>query len=178
MPPGTPPETLDSVRQLLLAEDAMLNVVAWAKALSGHPDLLTDRRARMVAAAGLSAMFSRPFMSDNTRMRLEPDEWRERIADDPEQTRIFDRLWLRRNKVFAHSDTDAGVVNVTDTNRFFKGPRQPADPYDLRVYDVGADGGLLEPESLRSIGAVAARLAALFEEQMLQLGAVRVRSLV
>ncbi|MEK6275531.1 MAG: hypothetical protein AABM30_09355 [Actinomycetota bacterium] len=164
------------LRRLLLAEDAMLNVSAWARFYGERESVPTDRRARTVAAAGVVAMFWRPFVNDDKGERLEPDEWRERIVDDAGHAEMFDRLRIRRNKVFAHADTGAGVVNVTNTYRMFQ-RREPEDPFDLRVYDVGADGGLLERESLALIAELADRLAGLFSERMIELGAVRVREL-
>jgi hypothetical protein len=144
--------------------------------LTGHP---LDRRTRMVSAAGMATTFWRPFSADNKRKRLDPAEWRARIEDDPKQAEMFDRLQLRRDKVLAHSDTDAGVVNVTDTHNFFaERERKPDDPLVLRVYDVGADQGLLEPESLPVIAKLADRLAELFSDRMVELGASRVDALV
>jgi hypothetical protein len=173
VPASTPPDTQAEIRRLLLAEDAMLCVAAYARQLK--PDEL-DRRARAVAAAGLVTMFGRPFAKDDKGVRLDPKEWRARIADDPEQARMFDRLRLRRDKVLAHSDTGAGVVNVTNTHKMFE-TRQPDDPLDLRVYDVGVDQGLLDPDSLTVIAALAERLADLFSKRMVELGATRRRPL-
>jgi hypothetical protein len=175
LPDGTSPETIAEVRRLLLAEDAMLNVAAWASANVGVP---ADRRARMVVAAGVAAMFCRPFVYDNKRRRLDPDEWRARIADVPDHLGKFDLLMLRRDKIFAHADRNAAVVNVANTHRLFAGPTKPGDPIDLRVYDVGGDGGLLEDESRQVIAALATRLAELFSKRMVDLGAVRHRPLV
>lgn len=174
VPANTAPETLAEIRRLLLAEDAVKRVSAYARQF--RPDGL-DQRARSVAAAGLATMFGRPFFKDNKGKRLDPDEWRARIADDPEQAGMFDRLLLRRSKVIAHSDTDAGVVNVTNTHGMFEA-RRPDDPLDLRVYDVGLDHGLLDPHSLEVIAALADRLAELFSERIVELGATRHRPLV
>jgi hypothetical protein len=177
IPADTPPAVIEEIRRLLLAEDAMLSVAMWANShpsLTGHP---LDRRTRMVSAAGVATTFWRPFAADNKRQRLDAAEWRARIEDDPKQAEMFDRLQVRRDKVLAHSDTDAGVVNVTDTHNFFA-PRKPDDPLVLRVYDVGADQGLLEPESLPVIVKLADRLADLFSDRMVELGASRVDALV
>jgi len=133
-----PGEVVQEIRQLLLGEDAMLNVAAWARWVKNAPDgLPADRRARAVAAAGIATMFWRPFVKDDERKRLEPEEWCTRIADNAEHAEMFERIRIRRHKVLAHSDTNAGVVNVTDTYRIFQ-RRDERDPYDLRVYDVGA----------------------------------------
>jgi hypothetical protein len=118
----------------------MLSVAAWARAeptLTGHS---MDWRARSVAAASVATMFWRPFATDDQQKRLEANEWRALIADDPDQATMFDRLRLRRNKVLAHSDTKAGIVNVTNTYKMFAG-RERDDPLDLRVYDAGVDDG-------------------------------------
>jgi hypothetical protein len=177
IPADTAPAVIEEIRRLLLAEDAMLSVAMWARShpsLAGHP---LDRRTRMVSAAGMVTTFWRPFSADNKGQRLDPAEWRARIENDPKQAEMFDRLELRRNKVLAHSDTDAAVLNVTDTHNFLA-PRKPDDPLVLRVYDVGADQGLLEPESLLVIAKLADRLAELFSERMVELGASRVDALV
>jgi hypothetical protein len=175
VPHDMPREVVNEIRRLLLAEDAMLNVAAWARSLESAT-LPADRRARVVAAAGMAAMFWRPFVRDDDRRRLEPGEWRERIADNEDHARLFDRIEIRRAKVLAHVDTNARVVNVTDTYRFFQS-RDETDPRDLRVYDVGADGGLLEPDSLRVLDELATRLAQMFSDRMVEMGAVRVRQL-
>jgi hypothetical protein len=120
VPEDASQETLDEIRRLLLAEDAMLSVAVFARFYSaaGYP---ADRRIRFVAAAGVAATFWRPFMKDNQGERLDPDEWRGKVANDPDHAALFDRLKIRRNKVFAHSDTDARVVNVTDMHRHWGG---------------------------------------------------------
>jgi hypothetical protein len=121
IPADTSPAVIEEIRRLLLAEDAMLSVAMWASShptLTGHP---LDRRTRMVSAAGMATTFWRPFSADNKGKRLDPAEWRARIEDDPKQAEMFDRLELRRNTVLAHSDTDAGAVNVTDTYNFLAG---------------------------------------------------------
>jgi hypothetical protein len=74
--------------------------------------------------------------------------------------------------VLAHVDTDAAVLNVTNSYRMFQRPEEN-DPIVLRVYDVGADGGLLEPESLQLIAGLADRLALLMSHRMANLGATR-----
>jgi hypothetical protein len=177
VPSGLPREVLAEIRRLLLAEDAMLNVAAWAR-WQGESGAAVpfDRRARLVVAAGVVAMFWRPFVTDDERKRLDPKEWRGRIADNEEHARMFDRIEIRRHKVLVHSDTDARIANVTDTYRFFQS-REETDPLDLRVYDVGADGGLLDPGSWRVIEQLATRLAHLFSERMIDLGASRRRQL-
>ena len=97
---------------------------------------------------------------------------RDLIAYDPGQADIFDRILLRRDKVLAHVDTDAAVVNVTNSYLMFE-RSEATDPIVLRVYDVGADGGLLEPESLQLIAGLADRLALLMSHRMANLGATR-----
>jgi hypothetical protein len=172
IPVDTPQETQNELRRLLLAEDAMLNVAEWAREHITDGKLPIGRQARTVSAAGLAAMFCRPFTNDNKRKRLNPNYWRALIADDPVQADMFDRILLRRDKVLAHVDTDAAVVNVTNSYRMFERP-QVNDPIVLRVYDVGADGGLLEPESLQLIAGLADRLALLMSHRMANLGATR-----
>jgi hypothetical protein len=173
VPSDTPTDTLNELRRLFLAEDAMNNVAAAARAfLVDHPPPPSDRRARTVAAAGIAAMFCRPFSADNERKRLDAKEWREFIADDLRHAAMFDRILERRNKVLAHADTNTGIVNVTNTYRMFA-TRQPDDPIVLRVYDLGADGGLLELDALHTIAELADRLALLMSHRMADLGAKR-----
>jgi hypothetical protein len=144
IPADTPQETQNELRRLLLAEDAMLNVSEWAREHITDGKLPTGRQARTVSAAGLGAMFCRPFTNDNRRKRLDPNYWRALIADDPVQADMFDRILLRRDKVLAHVDTDAAVVNVTNSYRMFERPHAN-DPIVLRVYDVGAAAAFWNP---------------------------------
>jgi hypothetical protein len=177
VPGDMPPTAVAEVRRLLLAEDAMLNISAWtAWRIADAAATPSDPRARTVLAAGVAAMFWRPFTKDDQRQRLDPEAWRTRIAENEDHVRMFDRIKIRRNEVLAHSDTSAGVVNVTDTYRMFQS-RGDSDPRDLRVYDIGADGGLLEPDSLLVLKELAERLARMFSERMIELGAERVRAL-
>lgn len=154
----------------------MRSVAAWAQFHIDHPTAMpSDSRARLVDAAGVAVMFCRPFLRDDKGMNLDADEFRSRLADGANQV-MFDRLRLRRSKVLAHADTAAGVINVTETYKMFA-RRDPDDPLDLRAYNVGADDGILGPDDLGVIADLAKELADFFSNDMVALGAQRVREL-
>jgi len=168
----TPKETQNELRRLLLAEDAMLNVAEWRASTSPTGSCLSDAKLEPCPQPGwprCSADPSRTTTSGSASIRTTGERL---IADDPVQADMFDRILLRRDKVLAHVDTNAAVVNVANSYRMFQRP-EANDPIVLRVYDVGADGGLLEPESLQLIAGLADRLALLMSHRMTNLGATR-----
>jgi hypothetical protein len=178
IPADTPQYIQEEVRRLLLAEHAMLAIGGWAEARLAAPSP-ADRFAQglLVDAAGLAVTFARPFMQDDKKNRLDRDEWRSRLeVERPDLVDLFDRILARRNRIFAHADTTAGMTNVTNTHKMF-GSRAPDDPIDLRVYDVGAADEILSLDVLQATGELASTLAQMFSARMVELGAERVSSL-
>ncbi len=178
VPAGTPEHVLDELRRLLLAEHAMEAVQDWANARALDPPPLDRfKRSRLVDAAGLTAMFSRPFAADDKRERLDPAYWEVKLGQiRPDLAALFSKLRGRRNRVFAHADTRAGMINVINSHKMLR-ESEPSDPIDLRTYDVGAADELLDPAELARTSELAAVLSGLFEKRMAELGAVRVREL-
>jgi len=178
VPAGATAAVHAELRRLLLAEHAMEAVSEWAQAHAAAPrpaDPFT--RSRFVDAAGLVAMFVRPFVRDDQRKRLDPTEWRAKVEQQrPDLVPLFDRLRSRRHTVFAHADTTARVANVANFHKG-GGSRDPSDPIDLRTYDSGAADEILATEELARTIVLAQLLSELFNERMLELGAVRVREL-